>query len=201
MNLADILNACQGDQLENWRVIPGGSFNEPGTDLLVGLFNAGTEEEPALTALDHLYRAVYLPDARLGLGWGMRTRYTDERKGQRPDWADSDWGDPVEPCLAHVLLNGTMVWRVTYTYVNRGAGRDGILPWPTKKFEEGPNYPLDVTPGGWNTTRWEVEFARLLSDLQGIDDWDYDDALRGWGLKIFEVSPLELTRPRGPQDD
>jgi hypothetical protein len=37
--------------------------------------------------------------------------------------------------------------------------------------------------------------------LQGIDDWDFDDALRGWGLKILEVSPLDLARPRGPRDD
>jgi hypothetical protein len=89
-----------------------------------------------------------------------------------------------------VLFNGTAVWQVTYTYINRGAGRDGILPWPRPQFEEGPT-PLGATPGGWNTTRWEVEFARLLSDLQGIDDWDFDRALRGWGLRIHERPPLE----------
>ncbi len=199
MNLAKILDACQGEELDNWRVIPGG-FNEPGTDLLAGVFDAGAREEPALTALEHTYRAVYLPDARLGLGWGMKTEYTRQWKDQRPDWADSDWSDPVEPHLAHVLFNGTMVWRAHYTYINRGAGRDGILPWPEKKFEPGPT-PLDATPGGWDTTRWEVRFARLLSDLQGIDDWDFESELRGWGLKVLEASPLELTRPGGPRED
>lgn len=128
----------------------------------------------------------------------METEYTRQWERQRPDWADEDWGDPVQPLLAHVLLNGTMVWRTHYTYINRGAGRDGILPWPRKQFEEGPDHPLDALPGGWNTTRWEVEFARLLSDLQGIDDWDFDEVLRGWGLKIVDLSPLDATRPAGP---
>jgi hypothetical protein len=199
MQLARILDACQGEEVDNWRVIPGGSFNEPGTNLLAGLFDAGADDRPALTALEHLYRAVYLPDARIGIGWGMQTEYTREWKGQRPDWADGDWRD-IEPCLAHVLFNGTMVWRVHYTAINRGAGRDGILPWPTKKLEPG-HTPLDSTPGGWDTTRWEVKFARLLSDLQGIDDWDFEEQLRGWGLKILEVPPLELSRPGGPREE
>jgi hypothetical protein len=51
------------------------------------------------------------------------------------------------------------------------------------------------------TTRWEVEFARLLNDLQGNDQFRFDDELRGWGLKALEVSPLELMRPGGPRDD
>lgn len=194
MQLTHIFDACQGDKIDDWRRIPGGSFDEPGTDLLAGLLDAGSAEEPALTALEHLYRAVYLPDARIGLGWGMETEYTRQWKGQRPDWADEDWSDPIEPTLAHVLFNGTMVWRVHYTYINRGAGRDGLLPWPTQKLEEGPNYPSDVTPGGWDTTRWEVNFARLLSDLQDIDDWEFEAELRGWGLKILEASPLDPTR-------
>ncbi len=202
MQLARILDACQGVELDNWRQIPVSSFNEPGIDLLPGsLWNAGSEEEPALAQLTHLYRAVYVPDARLGLGWGMQTRYTSEWEGQRPDWALEDWGDPIQPVLAHVLFNGTVVWRTYYTYINRGAGRDGILPWPRKQFEEGPNYPLDATPGGWNTTRWEIELVRLLIGLQEIDDWDYDEQLRGWGLKIREVPPLDVTRPGGPRDD
>jgi hypothetical protein len=200
MQLARILDACQGAQLDNWRVIPVSSLNEPGIDLLPGsLWNAGSEKQPALAQLVHLYRAVYVPDARLGLGWGMETQYTRDWEGKRPDWALHDWGEPVQPCLAHVLLNGTVVWRIYYTYINRGAGRDGLLPWPTKKFEKGPGH--HATAGGWDTTQWDVEFVRLLIDLQGIDDWDYDDELRGWGLKIMDVSPLDLTRPGGPRDD
>ncbi len=69
------------------------------------------------------------------------------RPRTKPDWAPGAW-DSAEPNLAHVLLNGTMVWRVLYTYVNWGAGIDGVLPYPAQKFEEGPNHPLDSLPGG-----------------------------------------------------
>jgi hypothetical protein len=201
MQLTQVLDACQGAQLDNWRQLPISSFNEPGIDLLAGsLWNAGGEDKPALVQLTHLHRAVYVPDVRLGLGWGMATAYTEQHRGQRPQWARSQW-NPIQPMLAHVLFNGTVVWRTYYTYVNRGAGRDGLLPWPKENFEEGPDYPLDVLPGGWDTTLWEVEFVRLLIGLQEIDDWDYDEQLRGWGLRVLEASPLDLTRPGGPRDD
>lgn len=39
----------------------------PGTDLLVGLIDAGEQSAPALTALPHLYRAVY-PGAPVDVG-------------------------------------------------------------------------------------------------------------------------------------
>jgi hypothetical protein len=182
MELARIFDACQADRLDDWRVIPAG---EPGTDLLTALVDTGGQAGPALTALPHLYRAVYVPDARLGLGWGMRAGDPRElRSGTKPDWAGEEWSG-AEPAYAHILLNGTMVWRVPYTDVNWGAGIDGLLPFPDPKFEEGPT-PLGVEPGGWNTTQWEVEFARLLNDLQGNDQFRFDDALRGWGLRIYE---------------
>jgi hypothetical protein len=199
MNLAHILEACQADRLDDWRVIPGGDV--PDTNLLAAVFDAGDQTGPALTALPHLYRAVYVPDARLGLGWGMDLEDSRHREPRtKPDWANPRWRG-AEPKYAHVLLNGTMVWRVLYTWANWGAGISGILPYPSRKFEEGPDYPLDVLPGGWDTTRWEVEFTRLLNDLNENDQFRFDDELSGWGLKILEVSPLELTRPGGPRDD
>jgi hypothetical protein len=75
-----------------------------------------------------------------------------------------------------------------------GAGRDGLLPWPAREYEcvEASEH----RGAGWNTTRWEVEFVRLLSDLQGIDDWDFDEVLRGWGLRIHEESPLDPYKAR-----
>jgi hypothetical protein len=196
--LAGILDACQADRLDDWRVIPGGDV--PDTNLLAAVFDAGDQHGPALTTLPHLHRAVYVPDARLGIGWGMDLEDPRDRKPRtKPDWASPQWRG-AEPKYGHVLFNGTMVWRVLYTYVNWGAGIDGVLPYPARKFEEGPA-PIYATPAGWDTTRWEVEFARLLNDLQGNDQFRFDDELRGWGLKIFEASPLELTRPGGPRDD
>ena len=29
-----------------------------------------------------------------------------------------------------------------------------------------------------------VEFVRLLIGLEEIDDWDYDEQLRGWGCRF-----------------
>jgi hypothetical protein len=191
VELTRIFEACQAERLHDWRVIPAG---DPGTDLLVGLVDAGDQTGPALSALPHLYRAVYVPDARLGIGWGMTDPHGPGAT-MLPDWAPEDWSG-AERAWAHVLLDGTMVWRVLYTYVNWGAGIDGLLPYPAKRFEKGPD-PLRALPGGWDTTRWEVEFVRLLNDLQENDDWRYEDELRGWGLKIFDASPLELTRPGG----
>lgn len=66
-NLEQLLALCQGERVDGWRLIPGG---EPGTDLLAGVFETMDSTSPALTALSHEYRAVYVPDPRIGLGWG-----------------------------------------------------------------------------------------------------------------------------------
>jgi len=188
VELTQIFDACQADRISNWRVIPGGDV--PDTSLLAALVDVGSSERPALTTLPHLYRAVYVPDARLGLGWGMDPEDWRERPrlDRKPTWASDVWSGAA-PNYAHVLLNGTMVWRVLYTYIDWGAGIDGILPFPEPKFEE--TGLARYSPGGWDTTRWEVEFARLLNDLNGNDQFRFDDELRGWGLRIHERSPLE----------
>jgi hypothetical protein len=196
MDLARILDACQAEHLQDWRVIPGPDV--PDTNLLGAVFDADDQAGPALTSLSHLYRAVYVPDARIGLGWGMDLEELRARRPRsKPDWASEGWKS-AEPNLAHVLFNGTMVWRVLYTYLDAGAGLDGLLPYPAPKFEEGPS--LHHVPAGYDTTHWEVEFARLLNDLRENRDFRFDDELRGWGLKIYDQSPLELTRPRTPDE-
>ena len=171
--LTDVLATCQGDRADEWRVIPGG---EPGTDLLAGVFETRDSSTPALTALSHNYRAVHLPDPSIGIGWGMEseewTRWFDSAKTQgvdpNPDWIAPDWSD-IYVQWAQVLLNGTMVWRVRYAYVNRGAGADGYLPWPTPIYERvpGDDTGLDQRRVGWRTTRWQLSFALLLNRLQG----------------------------------
>jgi len=196
MRLDQALDACQGSKLENWCVIPAG---EPGSDLLVGLADvASSTEPPALAALTHQDRAVYLPDASLGLGWGMDLRdwrEDEERHHARPEWADQDWSG-VERHYAHVLLNGVMVWRVLYAWINVGAGMSGVMPWPGREFEERAELGQVFPPAGWDTTRWEVEFARLINDLSGNDDFDFDAALKGFGLLIRDDSPIDLAKRR-----
>lgn len=109
-----------------------------------------------------------------------------------PDWMAPDWSD-VWAQWAHVLLNGTMVWRVRYAYINRGAGMDGYLPWPHPIHDDvpGDDVGLDVRRVGWWTTRWELEFASLLNALQG-NTWDFDlDSARRFGRDVHDVSPLD----------
>jgi hypothetical protein len=51
-------------------------------------------------------------------------RKREEGLDPNPDWADPNWS-AVHAQWAPVLLNGTMVWRLHYAYVNRGADRAG----------------------------------------------------------------------------
>jgi hypothetical protein len=186
VELKQVLDYCQAGRATEWRVIPGG---DPGTDLLVGLVDAGTDDrEPALTALTHKYRSVFVPDVRLGIGWGMDSEPTNLRRPlhEKPRWADPEWSG-VYRQYAHVLFNGTMVWRVRYHYVDQGAGMGGYLPYFKQQFEQGPG--VQGSTQGWDTTGWEVEFVRLLNQLNGTD-FDLDGALHGFGLRIHEQSPL-----------
>jgi hypothetical protein len=188
-DLQHILDLCQADHLPDWVVIPGG---QPGTDLLVGLVDAGSSGAPALTALPHEYRAVYVPDARVGIGWGMDTEPGYARYERKPDWASNDWNS-VHMQYAHVLLDGVMVWRVLYLYVDRGAGRDGYLPYLATQFEDTGTH--HHARQGWDLLRWELEFARLIGQLQhNASDFDIDQALKGFGVMIRDVSPIDHAR-------
>jgi hypothetical protein len=194
--LEQVLTVCQVDHAIDWRLIPAG---ESGTDLLVGVFETRDSSSPAVTALSHEYRAVYMPDPQIGIGWGMESEQwkraieSSRRAGvdPNPGWADPDWTD-VFAQWAHLLLNGTMVWRVRYTYVNRGAGMDGYMPWPAEDREAVPGDPGESRRIGWSTTSWELAFAGLLNALQG-NTWDFDvDRERRWkGLLVREGSPLD----------
>ena len=184
-DLATICGYCTRDRLTDWKVIPDGDY---GTDLLVGLVDGSVNDEPpAAQVLPHMYRAVFTPDARIGLGWGMRSDMSGIKfDASHESWVDPDW-EFAEPVTAHVLLSGTMVWRVKYLYLNRGAGRDGNIPHPHKDFEKGPDH--HAVPAGFHTTKFEVELVGLINELQGLDDFDYDEALSGFGLEVEDTPP------------
>jgi hypothetical protein len=187
VELARVLDACQASQSENWRVIP---HDEPGSNLLAGLVDAGSNNERALTALHHNYRAVYLPDARLGLGWGWNAGVRPGEE-QWPEWASRHW-KRVELRLAHLLLAGTMVWRTYYTYVDQGAAQELLLPWPSMEYKPGAD-PLTYRPrpAGWHTTRWEVQFVRLLNRLNRNSEDDFERGLKGCELEVRESGPVD----------
>jgi hypothetical protein len=113
MELARIFDACQGDRLDEWRVVPGGDV--PDTNLLAALVDVGDQSGPALATLPHLHRGVCVPDARLGLGWGMDPEeWRDRRPKGKPDWASPQWSNAkpsVRPPAAPVLRRMQASWQ------------------------------------------------------------------------------------------
>lgn len=200
MDLRELLNLCQGERDEEWIRIPGGG---PGDRLPVGLIDVAFDKDPpALAVLHATYRAVYMPDPQLGIAWGVHDE--DWREGNRgrqatdekPEWAVLfDWTSAWQR-WAHVLFNGAMVWQLSYAYINAGAGVDGILPWPRPVFSEDwqPGEGPELT--GHETTRWEVEFARLLNGTQRNDAFGFDAALQALDWSVRDVPPIsaELAR-------
>jgi hypothetical protein len=204
MELDRIFAACQADRLADWCLIPPGDAE---TDLLHGLVasmdtrhdDSGEAHESAtVTTYHHNYRAVYLPDARLGIGFGMWTHETEDwlerDRHEHLDWIPFYWKRAL-PQTAHLLLNGVMVWRLTYTYIDQGAATEVSLPWPDREYETDED-PLEPhRPSGWTTTRWEVEFVRLLNELRGIPQQRFEDGLKGYGLEIRDRTPLDEAKP------
>ena len=193
VDLRSVLDICQGDDAEDWITIPGGG---PGDRFIVVLVDvASNQEPPALAALHHYYRAVYLPDARLGVAWGMTDedwREPDESRENPPEWIPKEWSS-VRPRYAHVLLNGAMVWQVRYAAVNWGAGISGVLPWPRAQFTDRQvTDPPEVA--SWRTTNWEVRFARLLNELQRNDQFQFDRELASAGMQPLDIHPIDAER-------
>jgi hypothetical protein len=192
VDLTSLLDACQGEKVDDWCVLP--HFGTQ-TDLLVGVVNPGSLDDPLITGTAPLYRALYVPDAHLTLAYGIAEDDDLPERREGPDWADENWRD-IEPQLAYVLLDGATIWSVRYAYIKRGAGADAMLPWPQQQYEAAlpPDRPVRE---GWDTTRWEVEFARLLNDLSpNCRDFDFDAGLRGFGLSIRDNDPISESKQR-----
>jgi hypothetical protein len=167
MKLRALIDLLQEEHAEDWYVLPSGPAERTVTAFVDV---AASQEPPALAALQPLYRAVYAPDARLGLAWGIpQVDSRDELPREPPRWMPEDWNS-VEPRYAVVLLNGTAVWQVLLASVDWGAGISGYLPWPA------PHYADEGGPGnariiGWRSTSWEASFARLLTKIAGHDEF------------------------------
>lgn len=194
MDLRELLDLYQADHCDYWEQLPGGG---PANRFLTGVIDvASSDERPALAAFQGSYRAVYTPDVRIGLAWGFDEKDWQDREPDTgspipthsPEWASSGWSG-TEPHFAVALFNGQPVWQAVYAYVNWGAGIDGILPWPSAEFED---RKLGEAPdiAAWVTTRWEVEFARLLNEIQGNNDFLFDAELEGTGMVARDAVPI-----------
>lgn len=188
VELRALLDLCQEEHVEAWRVLPAG----PADHMVTGLLDvAATDEPPALAALQPMYRAVHIPDARLGLAWGIpREDVRDERDtATPPDWVPEEWNSVCQR-YAVVLLNGSAVWQVLYASVDWGAGISGDLPWPkphrADRDEHGRARVI-----GWRTTRWEASFARLLTLISGHDEFRSRTEEVAAGMLLEQRHPLD----------
>jgi hypothetical protein len=46
-------------------------------------------------------------------------------------------------------------------------------------------------PAGWHTTRWEVQFVRLLNRLNRNSEDDFERGLKGCELEVRESGPVD----------
>ncbi len=183
MNLRDLLDLCQNHRAADWRVVPGGG---PLERMLVGLVNASTSDRPQLATLEHYHRAVYAPNPQLGLAWGMQAEH--ERRTVQVDWKPAPWRS-VSEAYAHVLLGGSIVWQVPFAQVNRGAGEDGVIAWPTQANVDPLGDP--AASAGWWIQSWEASFAALLNTLAG-NSFDPENEAARAGLHLEQGHPLDL---------
>jgi len=170
-SLHELLDLCQVEHAADWQHLPG---ETPGKWLLAAIVNAGDKRGPSLSALHHSHRAVYAPDPRLGLAWGMPGDDVDEPL--EVEWKPSH-AESVRRRFAHVLLNGAIIWQVRFAQVNFGAGRDGVVAWAQTEYVDrltpGEPYP---SAGAWVTT-WDAGFAALLNKLAENDEASSNAAL------------------------
>lgn len=157
-------------------------------------------DPPALAVLHADYRAIYASDAQLTLAWGIDEEDWREAGGgrqmseEKPEWAADTVWTSVHPHWAQIRFSGTAIWQVKYASIDWGSGVSGVLPWPSPRFSEERKLGSAPKIVGWGTTRWHVEFARLLNELQRNNDFDFDAELDQIGMLARDISPIDVQR-------
>lgn len=187
MDLRALLDLCVDERADDWRVLPAG----PADHMVTGLVDiAAPTEPPALAALQPMYRAVYVRDARLGLAWGIpKGDWRDERETPPPAWMPEEWNS-ARPRYAVVLLNGCVVWQILHASVDWGAGISGYLPWPSPRYAQGRPRSGARQIIGWSATSWDAAFARLLTRIAGHSDFRSRTEEVAAGMLLEQRHPL-----------
>jgi hypothetical protein len=191
MNLRELLKLCQNDDHSHeWVRLPSG----PVSKLLTGFTAvAFATAPPALAAHQPNYVAVHVPDPSLMLAWGYQSEdWREERdRREREDWQPENFKS-VREQFALVFYNGAPVWQVRLAYADWGSGIGMAVPWPRPEFREDREDPI------YWTTRWEVEFAWLLSSLQGETRMDLIRFMTDpdGGVVVREIEPITVELER-----
>lgn len=86
------------------------------------------------------------------------------------------------------MLNGSLIWRTLYVYVDLGAANEGYLPYVGQVIEHIDGWPQRT---GWRTTRWDLRFVGLLNALKGVDRmFDAASLLASVGPTVHDAGPL-----------
>jgi hypothetical protein len=188
VDLRAVLDLCVDERSDDWRRLPPG----PADHMITGLVDVTADSAPpALAALQPAYRAVHVPDVRIGLAWGIPAKdWRDDRPALPPAWMPEEWNS-VRQAHALVLFSGCAVWQLQYASVDWGAGIDGYLPWPSPRFAElrPARGPRPVV--GWRTTSWEASFARLLMRIAGHDEFRSASEEVAAGMLLEQRHPLD----------
>ncbi|HEX3240301.1 MAG TPA: hypothetical protein VHR18_09220 [Solirubrobacterales bacterium] len=173
MSLRELLDVCQASRSDNWIRVPGG---RPATAMLAAVFDPGMEE-PRMRTMEGHSIAVFEPDPRLSMVWSIADEPEAERQPAErferfiPEWLgqdDHEWKSARDSYVV-VLLGGSPIWQERIWYLDWGSGVGGFVPDIQPVF--GPLEEGVPSIERWETTKWHVGLARLISSFEATGDW------------------------------
>lgn len=192
MNMSEIFEACQYAKRELWLWRSPMSTLAHLSQWTLPPDVRDDDEDVRETAVPvRTSTAVYLPDPRLSIMWGLHLEsWVQKERKHRPVWSPEPMPFllPYESDGAAILLNGVPIWEVDTATVRQWQRGHAVLARPREHF-------LGERKRPWVMT-WEVEFARLISDLSsGTLHEEIWAALVG--ADLFDVRDTDPIRDHG----
>ena len=152
MNFAELRRTVADSDATEWhRILRQG----PTYRNRFGSWSSPREGTSGIETDSHLSVAVYKPDIDLTLAYGMPEQM--HREELSFEWSKNFADDKIrEISIADVFWRGSLVDRVNYVYVD---GARGILP-------------MGEGNAGLNITRYEWSVAFLLSEIEGLTEFE-----------------------------
>jgi hypothetical protein len=176
MRYEEVRKLITGSSPDDWAVIDveGSAY----LDRLEGVSSGG---QRWLQAASHVYLAIYQADTDLRLAWGMTVATGLSFEG---------WNFPNRS-IERLLVDG--FWRdafVTRWPVLSVDGDRCYLPFPLPTVAAGGAAAEQHFTAGWTVKASEVSLARLLQQLAGREDREFDSYLRRTGAVVVPDEDL-----------